>query len=150
MLPLKVSAARPGIPGPARKAELSCPTVPSACGHVAITCLPAAPASPLHGDRSASLSSRGKTASTAGPSHPARFAVAPSVHLTSLWGPQPPEGGDGAFSRALDQAHHTRDGENRLWVLVFAVVCAVEVGAAAVTPPCVPVNQNSALTVLFF
>ena len=65
----KVSAARPGIPGPGRTAELSCPTVPSACGHMAFTCLLAAPASPLHGDRSASLSSRGKTASTAGPSH---------------------------------------------------------------------------------
>ena len=76
--------------------------------------------------------------------------MAPSVRLTSLWGPQPPEGGDGAFSRASDQARHTRDGENRLVVLIFAVVRAVEVGVTAVTPPCVPINQKSALTVLFF
>lgn len=54
-----------------------------------------------------------QTASTAGPSHLARFAVVLSVPPDFPGGPQPLEGGDGAFSRALDQARHTRGGENR-------------------------------------
>lgn len=159
VLPLKISAAQPGIPDPALtglSSPVPRPRDPTSsprsrrglrprAHHVTAGRCP--PLLLSMGTTLPHSHPAWRTASTAGPPHLARFAVVPSVPPDFPVGPTASRGREGLELSPELWARHVILLPGRT-----GCECSSSLGftATAATLPCVPVNQQSALTFLFF